>query len=196
MEDPSLLRSCNSFSPPFHSYFASDMAQLTPIILGLFGAMFNDLVCCFVSLSSLGRLGGLNVLGSNASVGIDIGATFSKLAGDMDLFFDVEPTLLRCFPVVSSKRVAGSLPLDWVLQIVEQILHIVGLSCEGFEEELVALFAAIEAGQSKQALTSCSIFGKKSSRESRWLVCSINYDANSGNASPERVKGRVASDFL
>jgi hypothetical protein len=115
---------------------------------------------------------------------------------DMDLFFDVEPTLLRCFPVVSSKRVAGSLPLDWVLQIVEQILHIVGLSCEGFEEELVALFAAIEAGQSKQALTSCSIFGKKSSRESRWLVCSINYDANSGNASPERVKGRVASDFL
>lgn len=97
---------------------------------------------------------------------------------------------------MSSKRVAGSLPLDWVLQIVEQIRHIVGLSCEDFEEERVALFVAIEAGQSKQASASCSSFGKKGSRESRRLVCSINYDANSGNASHDRVKGRVASDFL
>lgn len=114
MEDPPLLRSCNSGSPPFHSDFASDMAQLTPIILGLSGAMFDDLVCRFVSLSSLGRLGRLNVLGSNASVGIDIGAAFSKLVGgekilftgrekaseqgpflDMDLFSDMEPTSLR-----------------------------------------------------------------------------------------------------
>jgi hypothetical protein len=48
-----------------------------------------------------------------------------------------------------------------VLQIVKKINHIVGLSCEGFEEELMALFTAIEVGHSEQVLASWSNFLKK-----------------------------------
>jgi hypothetical protein len=79
---------------------------------------------------------------------------------------------------------------------MKEICHVVGLSCEGFEEELVALFAAIEASNSKQAATSCTGLGKIGNRKLRSLVCSINYDANRGNASHDRVKGRAASGFL
>jgi len=38
--------------------------------------------------------------------------------------------------------------------------------------------------------------GKIGNRKLRSLVCSINYDANRGNASHDRVKGRAASGFL
>ena len=34
---------------------------------------------------------------------------------------------------------------SWVLQLVKDILHYVGLSCEGFEGELMALLTTIEA---------------------------------------------------
>jgi hypothetical protein len=40
----------------------------------------------------------------------------------------------------------------------------VGLLCDGFEEELLALFVAIEASNSEQGLGSCSNLGKKGSR--------------------------------
>lgn len=76
-------------------------------------------------------------------------------------FFSEEPTLLRFCPVVSTKRAAGSLPSAWVLQTAKKICHIVGLLCEAFEEELMALFASIEVGHSEQVSASYSSFGKK-----------------------------------
>ena len=74
---------------------------------------------------------------------------------------------------------------NWVLQPVEQIRHIVGLSYESFEEELVA----IEVGQLEQVLASCSSFGDKGNRELIRFVCFINYDVNNGSACHGRVKG-------
>lgn len=79
-----------------------------------------------------------------------------------------------------------------MLQTVKKIRHIVGLSCEAFEEELMALFAAIEVGHSEQALASCSSFGKKGNKNLR-SVSSIKYDVNNGSASIGRVKGRTDS---
>lgn len=61
MEDPPLLWSCNSGSPPFHSDFAGEVVELTPIPLGLSNAMFEDWFA--VSLTNLGRLGSLNIFG-------------------------------------------------------------------------------------------------------------------------------------
>lgn len=36
-----------------------------------------------------------------------------------------------------------------VLQTVKEIRHIVGLLCKGFEEEMLALFAAIEVSKQR-----------------------------------------------
>lgn len=65
-----------------------------------------------------------------------------------------------------------------------------GLLCDGFEEELLALFVAIEVSNFEQGAGSCSNLGKKGIRELR-LSCFINYDANSGSACCDRNKGRV-----
>jgi hypothetical protein len=72
----------------------------------------------------------------------------------------------------------------------------VRLSCDGFEEELLALFAAIEASNFEQGSGSCSNLGEKDIRELRTLSCSINYDANSDSVWRDRNKGRVASGFF
>lgn len=78
----------------------------------------------------------------------------------MDLFFE-EPTPLRFCPAVSNKRAAGSLPSACVLYTVKKSRHIVGLSCESFEEELMALFVAIEVGHLEQASPHVPVLEKK-----------------------------------
>jgi hypothetical protein len=40
---------------------------------------------------------------------------------------------------------------SWVLQKVKEICHYVGLSCEGFEGELMALLTTIEVSQSRRS---------------------------------------------
>jgi hypothetical protein len=74
--------------------------------------------------------------------------------------------------------------------------HVVGLLHEVFEEELLALFVAIEGSNSKQVLSTCSSLGKRGNRELRSLVCSINYDVTNGGPSHGRVTRRAASSFL
>jgi hypothetical protein len=53
------------------------------------------------------------------------------------------------------------MPSAWVLQTMKEIRHIVGFPCEGFEEELLPLFVAIEVSHFEQVLASCSSFEKK-----------------------------------
>jgi hypothetical protein len=47
------------------------------------------------------------------------------------------------------------MPAAWVLQTMKEIRHFVGLSCEGFEKELLPLFTAIEVSHSNQVSASC-----------------------------------------
>jgi hypothetical protein len=68
---------------------------------------------------------------------------------DVDLFSKEEPAPLRFCPTFYDKKTEGTLPSAWVLLTMKEILYIVGLSCEGFEEELLALFGAIEASHSE-----------------------------------------------
>ncbi len=70
-----------------------------------------------------------------------------------------------------------------------------GLSCDGFEEQLSALFAAIIASNTKQGIGSSSKAGKRISREVNNLFCSINYDTHSGSASRGSKKVRAQIDF-
>jgi hypothetical protein len=82
-----------------------------------------------------------------------------------------------------------------VVALLMEFHHLEGLSCEDFEEELLALLAAIEACHPNQVLTSCSKAGVKGSRELIRPSFHINYDANSSSASRGRVKGRVVGGY-
>jgi hypothetical protein len=56
---------------------------------------------------------------------------------------------------------------------MREIRHFVGWSCKGFEEELFALFTAIEAYQSPKETAYSSNLGSKGRRELRRLSCSL-----------------------
>jgi len=123
------------------------------------------------------------------SIGCEVGGVASSDAlvnrpcMDVDMFFEEEPTSLRSCLTVAKQNCAGSMPSAWVLQTVKEIRHSVGLSGEGFEEELLALFTGIKASRSNQVSTSCSKLEKKGSRELIRLCCSIHYDVNNDNVS-------------
>jgi len=66
----------------------------------------------------------------------------------------------------------------------EILCHVVGLSYEGYEEQMWALFTAIEANQDKGVLASTSDFFGKARQQrkmgSKRLTYSISYDAKGG----------------
>jgi hypothetical protein len=66
----------------------------------------------------------------------------------------------------------------------------VGLSCDGYEGKLSALFEDIVASNAEKASGSKSRMGKKGTRELNNLFSSINYDAHRGSASRGRYKVR------
>jgi hypothetical protein len=116
----------------------------------------------------------------------------------MEVFFDEEPIPLRFCPALAKKKSAGTKSSAWVLQTVKEICHFVGLLCEGFEEELLALFTTIEASHSHKESASSSKLGKRSSRELSRLSCSINYDScsSASRGIGGKVKIRVVCAYL
>lgn len=72
---------------------------------------------------------------------------------------------------------------DWVLQKVKDFRHYVWLSCEGFEEELMALFTAIEASRYQKDLASNSEPVNRGIKKLKRLSCFINYDFKGGSSS-------------
>lgn len=83
-------------------------------------------------------------------------------------FITQNPTPLNCLFLDQSSA------LDWVFNIVKDIQDLVGLKCEGYEEQFMALLTAIEAGhqQKKKA-------GLKRERELRRLTWSMNSEGSS-----------------
>ncbi|KAG6684306.1 hypothetical protein I3842_12G056500 [Carya illinoinensis] len=71
---------------------------------------------------------------------------------------------------------------DWVFQTVNDIKDMVGLKCEGYEEQFMALLTAIEVGHQQQRKT-----GSKKQRELNRLTWSMNSE---GSSSRERSKGK------
>lgn len=106
------------------------------------------------------------------------------------------PSLVWSWNLYEEPTPQSVLPSAWVVEKAMKFRHFVGLSCDGFEGQLLALFTAIEARNSEQASASCSNSGFKGNRELRNLVCSINYDVYSGSASRGIVKARAANAFL
>ncbi|XP_042952731.1 uncharacterized protein LOC122289632 isoform X1 [Carya illinoinensis] len=76
--------------------------------------------------------------------------------------------------------------VDWIFQKVKDMSYCLGMSCEGYEDQLQALLITIKSGQPLLARSSM-----KKDRELKKLACSINYDAWEGSACRGRHKDRV-----
>jgi hypothetical protein len=75
--------------------------------------------------------------------------------------------------------------------------HIVGLSCDGFEDQLMALFTSIEADQPQSGVGSVIDLreksGNKGNHELKRFVCSVNYDVEEVNLIEWQARGGVAN---
>lgn len=96
---------------------------------------------------------------------------------------EVDPDLL-C--TSSPLPVTGGSSSDGVIQKVKEIQDCVEISCEGFEEQFMALLISIEAGHSfSPKFVSCENI------ELKQFTCLINYDGSEGSANRGRSKGNV-----
>ena len=71
---------------------------------------------------------------------------------DMEVFSGKEPIPLTSCAPFASEKCAGEKSSTWVLQKLKEICHHVGLSCEGFKEELMPCLWPL-----KQAITRSQI---------------------------------------
>jgi hypothetical protein len=99
-----------------------------------------------------------------------------------------DPSPLLCCP--GNKLRAGVQSSAWVLQLAKVLSHLVGVSCDGDEERLSALFENMVESNSEKGTASSVRTGKKGMRELNSLFSSINYDAHSGSTSRGRNKAR------
>jgi hypothetical protein len=114
---------------------------------------------------------------------------------ELDLFLEEEPTPLSCCRADKFGGKFGKRSSDWVLHLVQDFSHLVGLSCDGFEGRLLALLEDIVSNDEKEEGPSMKL-GNKGTREVIRLARFINYDAHCGSASRGRSKGRVYRSLL
>lgn len=112
----------------------------------------------------------------------------------------VETLVVNPIAVIEEHEVPQSVPSDWVFERVKSFCHAVGLSCEGFKDQMLALFSAIEASRHQNRLVSvpdvCFRTTNKGNQELKRLVCSVNYDINGGQSNKGRGKGRGSISSL
>jgi hypothetical protein len=91
-----------------------------------------------------------------------------------------EPLSVRPLAVLEKPVVPFSVSgySDWVVQQAKCFYKLKGLSCEGYEEDLMALPTTFESGQfqGNQASPSSSLSksANREQQESKRLICSIN----------------------
>ena len=144
----------------------------------------NPLRCWWTPMDSVPIV--ISVEGENSDRGD------KQLTGkDLTQFRDEE--VVDCEPLAIQKEdmLEGVLTkeetCEWVVERVKDFCHVVGLSLEGHEEEMIALFRAIEADRkTKTSPTKNGIVveptptSTKGKRELQRLACSINYDGKKG----------------
>jgi hypothetical protein len=89
----------------------------------------------------------------------------------------------------------------WVVERVKSFYQVVGLSCEGYEDKLLALFEEIEVARELLMAESKNNYpstpGAKGQRELNRRAWSINYEKKGGVQSVRgRHRGRGSSLFL
>jgi hypothetical protein len=88
----------------------------------------------------------------------------------------------------------------WVVERVKDFCHVVGLSCDGFEDKLMSLFNDIEAHRYSNGVVTDNNFnakfGSRGQREVKRLECLVNYDGKGGHSLRLARKGRVVKCYL
>jgi hypothetical protein len=94
--------------------------------------------------------------------------------------------MLDIHPLATIREQGGSYSVSsyWAVERVKKNCHVVGLSCEGFGDQLLALFTVIEASQHQRGVDSVPDLseksGNKGKRELNRLMCSLNYKLKQG----------------
>jgi hypothetical protein len=78
----------------------------------------------------------------------------------------------------------------WVMERVKGYYKLIGVSCDQFEDKLLALFELIETKRVQSLAMVPSVSGVKGQREIKRLDCSINYDKKGVQSYRRRGKGR------
>ncbi|GLT55530.1 hypothetical protein SLA2020_286440 [Shorea laevis] len=109
---------------------------------------------------------------------------------------DLEPLEVLLEDVLEERDPPEQASCEWVLERVKNFCTVVGLSYEGYEEQMMALFSAIERNRKVSTVTKhTEVLPKsktKGKRELQRLECSINYDSKRGSDSQAKAKVRVA----
>jgi hypothetical protein len=88
----------------------------------------------------------------------------------------------------------------WVVERVKSFYQVVGLSCEGYKDKLLALFEEIEAARdlsmAESKINYPSTPGEKGQRELNRLAWSINYEKKGVQSVKGRHRRRGSSRFL
>jgi hypothetical protein len=95
------------------------------------------------------------------------------------------------------KDSASNVSPRWVMERVKGYYKLVGVSCDQFEDKLLALFEQIEAKRDQSLVDSLalvtSVSGVKGQREIKRLDCSINYEKKGEQSYRRRGKGKGVS---
>jgi hypothetical protein len=112
---------------------------------------------------------------------------------EIALFPEEEPVPLSFIDKV--RDCSGEKTPEGFLKAVLAYSHWVGITCDGFEGKLSAVFEAIIDSNVKKVAGTSSSLSIKGTRELNRLSCSVNYDAHSGSTSCGRCKGMAFCDF-
>jgi hypothetical protein len=113
---------------------------------------------------------------------------------ELALFPEEEPEPLSF--IDKFRGFSGKKTPEGFLKAVLAYSHWVGITCDGYEGQLSAVFEAIIDSNVKKAASPSSSLSLKGTRELNRLACSVNYDAHSGSTSRGRCKGRDFGGFL
>jgi hypothetical protein len=106
----------------------------------------------------------------------------------------IGPILVMPLAVKMDKDSSSSVSPRWVMERVKGYYKLVGVSCDQYEDKLLALFELIEARRVQSLADSLAMVttasGVKGQREIKWLDCSINYDKKGEQSNRRRGKGR------
>jgi hypothetical protein len=95
------------------------------------------------------------------------------------------------------KNSVSNVSPKWVMERVKGYYKLVGVSCDQFEDKLLALFEQIEAKRDQSLVDSLalvtSVSGVKGQREIKRLDCSINYEKKGEQSYRRRGKSKGVS---
>jgi hypothetical protein len=171
-----------------------EMPELDRTVSELTEVALNPLRCWWTPMDSEPIV--ISIEGENSDHG-------EKLLMGKELIQLRDEEVVDCEPLAVQKgdMLEGDLTkeetFEWVVERVKGFCHVVGLSLEGHEEEMLALFRATEADRKTKAshtengiVVEPTPTSTKGKRELQRLACSINYDGKKGIASKVNGKGR------